>query len=119
MRRVRAILQRVDAPRFVPPQPFITCLATDFEAPTDLGHAPFLARAFLDELHALIPHRTLRPAHTSLFGDRRQIVNAVYGLFCYHSHRRFCYQSRRSLPSTLHARVRAPHLPATLPASFS
>jgi hypothetical protein len=108
MWRVRAILQRMDPPRFVPAQPFVPRLPADFEAPTNLGHAPFLALAFLDELQALIHHRTLRPAHTSLFGNRRKFVNTVYGLFCYQSHRRFCYHSRRSVPGTRQARVLAP-----------
>ncbi len=37
---VGSILQALDPFRIVPRQPFISRLATDFEAPTDLGHAP-------------------------------------------------------------------------------
>src|SRR5271156_570620 len=98
MGRVRAILQGIHAPRLVPVEPLVSCLAANFEAPTDLGYAPFLALAFFDELQALIHHRTLHPAHTSLFGDRRKSVNPLWGMFCYQSHRRACYHSSRSVP---------------------
>src|SRR5271168_1054080 len=107
MGRVRAILQGIHAPRLVPVEPLVSCLAANFEAPTDLGYAPFLALAFFDELQALIHHRTLHPAHTSLFGDRRKSVNPLWGMFCYQSHRRACYHSSRSVPFVAHALVRA------------
>src|ERR1039457_1764577 len=110
---VGAILECIYPSRLVPVQPFIAGFAANFEAPTDLGHAPFLALAFLYELQSLIHHRTLLPTHTSLFGDRRKIVNTIWGMFCYQSHRSTCYHSRRSVPPTRHARVRAPRDAAT------